>query len=449
MLSRQTFPACRGRYNAVEICSFRAGDLPMKWLLVLSLNCVLASSVRAEDWPAFRGPHGNGTTTQPDTPLHWSASDGILWSAPLPRGGNGSPIVVANQVLLTSAEDEAGKTRTLLSFDADTGKPLWQQPVTIESKMPTHKTNPYGGSTPASDGKRVVVWHGSAGLHAYDLQGNPLWSRALGEYRHMWGYGSSPVIVGDRVILHTGPGQKVFVLAFDLESGEELWRHEEPIDGNGERNADNQYMGSWATPVVIKQPGDRRVAVVALATRVCGFDVNDGKVLWSCEGLAGERGDLAYSSPLIEGQRCVMFGGFKGPSIGFQITGEGERTERQRLWRETKNPQNIGTGLMLGGYVYRVGAGPNLIDCIEAENGNVVWQQRWNGKAFWSSIAYDGNHAYATDQAGTTVVFKPSTGGFREVARNKLDDTCNATPALAKGRVYIRTYEKLWCIDGQ
>ncbi len=387
-------------------------------------------------------------TDHAGTPVQWSTTDNVRWSVPLPKGGNGSPIVVGNRVFVTSAEDDDGRTRTLFCFDAASGESLWNRPVQFDAKMPTHKTNPYAGTTPASDGKRVVVWHGSAGLFAYDMEGNEIWSRDLGRFQHMWGYGSSPVIVGDRVVLHTGPGQKVFVVCLDLASGEEIWRHEEPVDGNGERNRNNNYMGSWATPVVIDQGDHRKLAVVALATRVCAFDVGDGSLAWFCEGLAGQRGDLAYSSPMIEESRCVMFGGFKGPSFAFDIDGSGNLTDEKRLWLETeRNPQNIGTGLLLGGYIYRLGAGPNLIDCLEAQTGKVVWQERWNGKAFWGSISYDGRNAYATDQAGTTLVFKPSAGGFREIARNELGDTCNATPALAHGRVYIRTYQKLWCIE--
>ncbi len=420
----------------------------MKFLFCCCFACLIVLPACGDDWSGFRGSRGDGTSGQNDSPVRWSAAEGVRWTAPLPRGGNGSPIVVADRVFVTSAEDAEGLTRTLFCFDSDSGKSLWNRPVKFDRKMPSHKTNPYGGTTPTSNGEQVVVWHGSAGLFTYDMDGNELWSRDLGEFRHMWGYGTSPVISGDRVLLHTGPGEKVFVAAFDLKTGNELWRHQEPVDGNGERNSEGNYMGSWATPVLIERDG-RTIAVCALATRVCGLDVRDGELLWYCDGLIGDRGDLSYSSPMIAGDTCVMVGGFKGPSMGFTISGSGDLTGDHRLWRSAKNPQNIGTGLMLGGYVYRVGAGPNLIDCLEAKTGNVVWQDRGESKAFWSSIAYDGNNAYATDQSGTTVVFKPSPDGFREIARNELGDRCNATPALANHCVYIRTYKQLWCIDGK
>lgn len=419
----------------------------MKTILTVLLAVVTPSISLAEDWTGFRGSRGNGVTSANDLPVRWNADEGIRWSVPLPQGGNGSPVVAGNRVFVTSAEDSKGQRRALFCFDTKSGDTLWSQAVSIDETMPTHKTNPYGGSTPATDGKIVVVWHGSAGLHAYTISGEPIWSADLGEFRHMWGYGTSPVIDGNRVILSTGPGKDVFVAAFDLGSGNELWRHVEPVDGDGERNSDGKYMGSWSTPIIIDQDG-KSVAVCAMAKRVCGLDATSGEVLWYCNGLAGPKGDLAYSSPMIEGDLCVMAGGFSGPSIGFRLQGSGNITNKSRLWRLERNPQSIGTGLLREGYVYRPGAGPNLIECIQGDTGEIIWQERAGSKAFWGSIVFDGQHAFLTNQAGETIVFKPSPEGYRKVASNPLDDTCNATPAVADGTIYIRTYKKLWCIDG-
>lgn len=404
-----------------------------------------AVQVAAEDWPQFRGRSGNGVAAPGTYPVSWSESENIVWKVPLPRGANGSPIVASDRVFVTSSEDEQGHQRSLLCFDSETGTMLWKRTVSIDQTMPTHKTNPYAGSTPASNGKIVVVWHGSAGLHAYDHDGQERWSRDLGEFRHMWGYGTSPVIVGDRVIMHAGPGQRVFVAAFDLETGKELWRHDEPVDGDGERNDAGHYMGSWSTPVPVEL-GGRSLVVCAMATRVCGLDVETGQLVWYCEGLRGERGDLAYSSPMIEGDLCVMIGGFRGPGFAFRMVGEGNLTERQRLWTNQGNPQNIGTGLLIDGHVYRVGAGPSVIDCLDANTGQTVWEDRAAGGTYWSSLVLVGEHAMATDQEGATIVFQPSPKGFQQVALNRLGGTCNATPAFANGRIYIRTYETLWCI---
>ncbi len=252
-----------------------------------------------------RVTQANGGTLSTGFPTHWDSNTNVRWAVDLARPGNGSPIVHRDKVFVCSTEDVRGLGRSLLCFDADSGERLWTRTVTIDKEMPTHKTNPYAGSTPACDGEHVVVWHASAGLHAYGISGEPLWSRDLGEFRHMWGYGSSPIIVGQRVILNSGPGKEVFVAALDVNSGETLWKHDEPVDGDGERNRD----------------------------------------------------------------------------------------------------------------------------------------------AFWGSISLAGDTAYATDQAGNTVVFRLSPNEFTKLADCPLSDPGNATPALAGGRIYVRTDRKLWCIE--
>lgn len=408
-------------------------------LFLMFVNCF----ANAEDWSQFRGPLGNGVAQTDPFPTEWDATKNIRWSVDLPRPGNGSAIVFGDTVFVCSAEDPAGLRRSLICFDADDGKQLWKQTVAIDKEMPTHKTNPYAGSTPACDGKRVVAWHATAGLHAYNMQGEKLWSRDLGEFRHMWGYGSSPIIVGDRVVLNSGPGKKVFVAAFDLQSGETLWRHDEPVQGDGERNAEGKYMGTWSTPVPVKREG-RELAVVAMHQRILALDVQTGEVVWFFR-VVSDRGDLAYSAPMIEGNLCLFTAGFKGPSMAFEMKGTGDITENE-LWRDENNPQSIGTGVLRDGYAYRLGAGPNLIDCLDAKTGKTLWQQRQKG-AFWGSLSLSGDIAYATDQRGSTVVFRLSPDGFQELAENPLGDSSNATPALSNGRIFLRTNQKLWCIE--
>ncbi|HAD62279.1 MAG TPA: serine/threonine protein kinase, partial [Planctomycetaceae bacterium] len=135
----------------------------MKFLpgLVACLCCVVAC---ASDWTAFRGGAGDGHSAAKNLPSEWSQEKNIAWKIELPGAANGSPIIAGDRVLLTSATDK-GTTRTLHCFSAADGSEQWKADVTYDREMPTHKTNLYGGTTPASDGKVVVVWHGSAGLY--------------------------------------------------------------------------------------------------------------------------------------------------------------------------------------------------------------------------------------------------------------------------------------------
>lgn len=408
-----------------------------------------AARVAAENWPAFRGPRGNGVSGEGQAPLHWKVGsdgqgEGVVWRVPLPRPGNGSPIVVDGRVYLASAEDEQGKRRGLLCFDAADGRALWSQYVEYDQPDPTHETNPYCGSTPACDGKRVVVWHGSAGLHCYDTNGQLIWKRELGEYRHVWGYGTSPVIHDGRVLMHCGPGANVSMQCLSLEDGSTLWKVEEPVEGDGSTNDAKKYQGSWSTPVLVELDGKLQ-AVCTMPTRLVGYEFETGKVLWYCEGIRGPRGDLAYSSPLIGEGVAVASGGYQGPAIGVKLGGEGNITDAARLWRREQNPQNIGSGIMLGEHAFIANAGPGTLQCLRAATGDVVWEGRASGN-IWGSIVLAGGNLYATNQQGETIVFEPNPAEFKVVATNSVGEPTNSTPAVSEGRLYFRTHKHLVCI---
>jgi outer membrane protein assembly factor BamB len=397
-------------------------------------------ALRADDWPAFRGPAGNGISSESKAPTTWAPDKNIKWKVALPQKGNGSPIVSNGRVFIAGSEDKEGKLRALYCFDRKDGKQLWVKTVNFGKVLETHQTNTHSPSTPASDGKSVVVWHGSAGLHCYDFEGKPLWSRDLGEFEHLWGEGTSPVIHDGKVFLNTGPSKKkVFVAAFKLASGETIWEKEEPFKGDGEKNENDKYMGSWSTPLVFKDQ-----VICAMPTRVVAYAPGDGKLLWSCEGLRFGNGDLAYSSPVVVGETCVVFGGFNGVGLGVKLGGSGDVTASHRLWRlDKKVAQSIGSGVVVGDHVYL--PFENAIDCIDPKTGNQVWRQRAPG-ALWSSLTLIGDKAYVTDQKGKTTVFKPTPEKFELVASNDLGEGSNSTPAISNGEIFIRTFKSLYCI---
>lgn len=421
-----------------------------------SLSCLcfvvlvgVVALAQAADWPAFRGPSGNGIADENKAPTEWGPDKNIKWKAKLPQEANGSPIVSNGCVFVTCAEDTKGMQRSLYCFDRETGDQKWVQTVKFDKEMPTHKTNPYGGSTPVADGKRVVVWHSSAGLYCYDFQGGKQWSRDLGEFKHIWGYGTSPILYDGKVILHSGPGQRVFVGAYDLATGETLWETDEPVEGDGSYNDAKKYEGSWSTPVIAKVDGQDQI-ICTMLTRVNAYDPETGELLWTCDGIRGPKGDLAYSSPMINGDLCVAIGGFGGPGMGFKLGGKGNITETNGLWRVEGNPQSIGTGVFIGEHVYRANAArPAPVQCLEPTTGKIVWNADADGGTVWGSIVVAGDTAYVTNQQGTTLVFKVTPTKYVEVARNPLNEPSNATPAISDGEIFIRTSKHLYCIAGE
>jgi outer membrane protein assembly factor BamB len=348
-------------------------------------------------------------------------------------------------VFVAGSEDEEGKRRSLYCFDRKDGKQLWVKTIEFGKAVRTHATNTHSPSTPASDGKSVVVWHGSAGLHCYDFEGKELWKRDLGEFDHMWGEGTSPVIHDGCVYLNSGPDKKkVFVAAFKLATGETVWEKEEPFKGNGDNNEDGKPMGSWATPVIAKVDGKDQL-LCAMPTRVVAYAPEDGKLLWSCDGLRFKKGDLAYSSPVIVGDTLVTIGGYNGPNLGVKLGGSGDVTATNRLWLIQNNPQSIGSGVAIDGYVYMPFAGANTIECIDPKTGKSLWKEKQKSP-FWGSIVVAGGKAYVTDQKGVTVVFKPNHEKFEPIAANELGEESNSTPAISNGEIFIRTFKALYCI---
>src|SRR5262249_3819592 len=191
----------------------KEGDRVMQQIIPLAAFVLgIAAAACAEDWPAFRGARGDGISSEKNVPLRWAPDENIKWKTPLPGPGNSSPIVSGNRVFLTCATD-AGEHRGLYCYDRKTGSLIWARVASYSGKDLTHDTNPYCGSSAAADGKHVVVWHGSAGLYCYDYDGKELWSRDLGVFKHIWGYGSSPVFLGEKIVLNCGPGQRTFVTA--------------------------------------------------------------------------------------------------------------------------------------------------------------------------------------------------------------------------------------------
>src|SRR5690606_15735417 len=138
----------------------------------------------------------------------------IKWKVELPDAGNSTPIVWGDRVFISQAENE-GKLRSLICFHRADGRQLWKQTIEYDEPETTHRTNPYCSSSPATDGQRIFVWHGSAGFFAYDLDGKELWRKDLGQFEHIWGNASSPVLYDGKVILHAGPGTPTFLVAMD------------------------------------------------------------------------------------------------------------------------------------------------------------------------------------------------------------------------------------------
>ncbi|MEI8383711.1 MAG: PQQ-binding-like beta-propeller repeat protein, partial [Planctomycetota bacterium] len=325
-----------------------------------------------------------------------------------------------------------------------------QKSIEFTAAEPTHNTNPYCSASPVTDGERVIVSHGSAGLYCYDFAGNEQWHRDLGPCHHIWGNAASPVIWNDVVFLNFGPGERTFLLAVDKLTGKDLWRAEESGGKLGDKG-NSEWIGSWSTPVLAKF-GAREELILSWPGTMKSYQPRTGEILWTCDGLFKDKGadKLVYTTPLVTPEIIVAMGGFTGawlgmkPPVDLPSSGKTDITDTHRLWRFPSSPQRIGSGVIVGEHIYVVNE-PGTAQCIAAKTGKILWTERLTSST-WASLVYAEGRLYTTSLDGESVVFLPNTEKLEVLARNKIPERTLASIAVSNGEFFLRTYDNLWCI---
>lgn len=416
-----------------------------KFASFLVLLC-LSSSTLAGDWPAWRGPTGQGHCDEKGIPVTWSDTENVKWKVPLAVQGNSTPVVWGNKIFLTQA-NTGGSQRSLLCLAREDGKLLWQQDVAYAEKEKNWNQSWYGNASPVLDGERAIVSFGSAGMYCYDFNGKELWKRTdLGTWEHAFGNGSSPVLYGDLAILWCGPNETMgrnFLLAVDKKTGKTVWEQ------------DHSY-GSWSTPLITKVNGqdqlllgyskDVKGASDDKTGFLYGFDPNTGKEIWKCQGL----NSYCYASPLFGDGVAVGMSGYGGSALAVKVDGTGDITAK-RLWLHPKNTQRVGSGMILNGHVYIVDEN-GVPHCYDAMTGADQWKldkRPGSGASTWGSMVHADGRLYVLMRNGETLVFaaKPT---YELLAVNKLSDgdSTNSSLAISNGQVFLRTFKHLRCIAG-
>jgi len=396
----------------------------------LLLWVVCAVPLRAADWPAWRGATGQGHSVETNLPQSWSDTEHVKWKIPLENPGNSTPVIHGPHLYLTQA-NTGGSVRSLFCFQRSNGKQVWRKDVSYSKKERNWNQNWYGNASPATDGERVVVCFGSAGLYCFDTKGNELWKRTdLGQWEHPFGNASSPVLYGDLVIQWCGPNEKGrnFLLAVDKKSGKTVWEHEE-------------QQGSWGTPLIISADG-RDQLLLSTVPSLKGLDPKSGKELWHCEGLT----KYVYTSPLFANGVAVAMSGYNGAALAVKLGGTGDITAN-RLWLHPQNIQRVGSGVIVGDHVYIVEEN-GVPHCYELKTGKEVWKvAKRPGGNTWGSMVHADGKLYVLMRDGQTLVFKASPK-YELLATNSLGRgvQTNSSLAISNGEIFIRTFGHLWCI---
>ena len=405
---------------------------------VLIVVIALVSSAPAwANWPTWRGPAGDGIATESNAPTNWSPQDQVRWKVDLPEPGNSTPIIWGQRVFLTQPMN-AGKQRTIICFDRLSGEKLWQEGVDAVEMEPTHRTNPYCSPSAVTDGEHVIAWFGSNGLVAFDMHGNLQWQRPLGSVKHVFGYGASPIIVGDLCFLNFGPGEREFAVAVNKRSGEIVWKHDAPKPKNPPGDG-RDIHGMWSTPLMTDDG-----VIFCFRDTIVALEPETGKPVWTCHGL----GPQTKASPVAGDGVLVVFGGRDSATLAIRLGGRGDVTDTRVLWRYPQAKARLGTGVIHDGHLY-ANRRNGVLECVELQTGSVVWEKRPRGNGptvdTWSSLTLADGRVYAMNQSGDVFVFKASPQ-YELIATNSLDQHTNSTVAIAHGDAFIRTHETLWCL---
>jgi outer membrane protein assembly factor BamB len=411
-------------------------------LLALSLIAPGAQANEpSTDSLSWRPVNGNNVIPGGDYPVTWSAEKNVSWKIDLPDTGNSTPVVKGDRIFVTQAINE-GRKRGIICYSAADGKKRWEQFVAQEEDEVTHKTNPYCSGSAFVQGNRVVAWLGNSGVFAWTLDGEQLWHKDLGPIDHVFGYGTSPVIYKDTVYLNFGPGKHTFVVALDLNTGEENWRI--PVTVDQQRYGDRPIQGSYATPVFAPNKKDVVEMITTFPGYIVSLDPASGKENWRCGG-----GDYTFhGSPSVNDNIVVALGGYMYESIAAKMGGSGDVTDTHRLWQHEKNLNTVSSPVIIGDHFYRTGG--NFISCHELKTGNETWKERFSRTETWASPMLVGNLIYLVDKAAITTVFKPNPKKFEVVSVNETEEVMtNGSLAFANDAIYLRTHKSLWKFENE
>lgn len=405
------------------------------WGLILVLPLGALSAFGAEpDWPRWRGPAGDGHSTDTGVPVHWDARS-VVWRAPLKGRGQSSPVIWGERIFLTTALED-GRQRLVFGVDRKSGKVLWEQVAWTGTPEKTHPMNGWASSTCATDGERVVAFFGRGGIHCYTVEGRPLWSRDLGPFEGPWGTAASPAIVGDLVVQNCDAEQEAFLVALDKRTGRTVWRTP--------REAPER--GGWSTPVLVRA-GGRDELVLNGAKAVTAYDPATGKPLWWCKSFNG-RGEPTATP----GHGLVfLVNGLQGDLYAVRPGGDGDVTKTRMAWHTPRRGgRDQPSPIVVGDYVLVMNMG-GIVTCYEAATGKERGKERLAGK-FSSSPIAAGGRAYFQSDEGTTYVLEPGPA-LKVVARNELgapaEENFRASLTPSGGQVFSRSDRALYCIGGR
>jgi outer membrane protein assembly factor BamB len=423
---------------------------PFALLCGILLWALPAPPMVADNWPQWRGPESDGTSSESGLPLDWGTDRNIAWRLPLPERGAATPIVWGERIFLTVGEDpRQSNALWLWSIDRASGEVQWKGALGggNEQKHKQFLSSP----SPVTDGESVWALTGTGILKAFTFDGRQKWARDLqseyGPFGLQWGYASSPLLYGDSLYVQVLHGMNTddpsYLLRVDKESGKTLWKVERPTA------AAHESPDAYTTPQVYELAGgtegssdSRAVIVISGGDVLTGHDAATGSELWRVGGLnPGRSGSQRLvASPIVNAEMIYAFGK-RSPILAFRPGADGAPT----LAWQSKDGTDVPTPVTDGRLLYVVND-KGIMWCRDALTGDLVWgPERLTVETYSASPVLADGKVYATSEGGVTTVVKASRE-FEVLARNELEGFTLASPAISDGQIFLRTAEYLYAI---
>jgi outer membrane protein assembly factor BamB len=433
--------------------------------IALMLALLAGTSATAADWPSWRGPAGNGSTSETRLPERWSATENVAWKASLAGIGVSSPIVSGNRIIVTSQvgsgvrapgnhprlvqggnaeaageralqSKAAADTRTFFlveAFNRADGKRLWEYRFEALGTLPgVHDKHNLASPSPVTDGQMVYAWFGTGQIVALDMNGKPVWQRHLGTeispFDVIWGHSSSPTLFEDTLILLCDHAPASYLLAVDKRTGKEKWRADR---GKGKL--------SYSTPLVVTTAAGPEL-IVNSSERVDAYDPRTGEPLWHTGGT----NRFPIPVPVFHDGMIYMSRGYRsGPYMAIRPGGKGDISKTHVAWEAQTGAPYISSLVHDNGLIF-MATDVGGVTVVDAKSGQRVWQQRIDGIFTASPVAGDGK-IYFVSETGETIVVR-SARTPEVISRNDIGQRLMASPAISNGQIFLRADDQLFAI---
>ena len=421
----------------------------VRWsgMLVLAGLCV-GSSLRADNWPQWRGANHDGISSETNFPAKFSVaeneSENIVWKIKLPGSAGASPVVWDDHIFLTAAVE---KDLILLAYST-TGQELWSRKLGTGNQLARGDEGNYASPSPVTDGQHVWAFVGTGDLACFDFQGNEVWRTDIqdryGKFEIQFGMSSTPVLDGDALYLQLIHGEgdpktrEALVVCLDKTTGKEVWKQDRP----SEAYAENEH--SYASPTLYRD--DKRAFLLTHgADYIVAHDLKTGTELWRMGGLNPKDKYNAtlrlVSTPLAVPGLIIAPSAKNGPTLAIHPQGAGDKITAELAWTRKDNTPDVPSPLYHDGIVYLCRENGTLL-ALDAKTGEELYQQRCYSDRYRASpILVDGK-IYLTSRKGLVTVVKTGRT-FEVLAENDLGEDMSASPAVSNGRIYFRTFESL------